>query len=187
MFKQMNSIQDLWTYCTICPLCQKSCRNPLITIGPISKVKLISSKKEDNRLYISLHSNCNIPSKIRIMIDCEDNTYISSAKLDNIYCNIRSDCRICNCSSIISTDCVFNDKVEFIGVKSESIYLLLTENKYCVTVDYARNMMKVSNCFKDESGIIIDDNKQAIVPLAKIDWSNPIKAANKIKTLIVFS
>jgi hypothetical protein len=47
--------------------------------------------------------------------------------------------------------------------------------------------MLVSKCFKDENGVVFDDNRICILPLVGLDLSDPHKTAYRIKTMLVFS
>jgi hypothetical protein len=194
--KILNSVQELWSYCLYCPICKDVCRDVSVSVGPDDQFQVVFSDKDNHILSVQcLYKNKDKKVHVTYLIDCLKNTFEiegGDESLAKTYCYfyIQSDCRRCDATHTNGTDLELNleDKQVYnIGIEREGIYLLNTKDKYHITMSYDNNTMLVSKCFQDDEGMIIDDNKVARLPLVKIDFSKPRKAANRIKTLLVFS
>ena len=190
--KILNTVQELWSYCLYCPICRDTCRDPQVSVGPDDNFQIVFSEKEDHILSIQCLFKRKTP--VTYLVDCLKNTFEivgDDPALQDTYCYfyIQSVCRQCDATHTNGTDLELNlesKQVYNIGVEREGIYLLSTKDKYHVTFQYDNKTMLVSKCF-EEDGMIIDDNRVANLPLVNIDFSKPRKAANRIKTLLVFS
>ncbi len=74
--KTFNNVQELWDYCSFCPICTRNCREVIVSVGPDGVFILISSQKKDNNLYLQ----CTYKNKRNIYnvdynINCLDNTF----------------------------------------------------------------------------------------------------------------
>jgi hypothetical protein len=194
MSKTFNSIEDLWLYCEYCHICNDFCRDITISTGPTDNFRLVHAQKEDNILNIQCVYNKNF--LVTYDIDCITNTFKiigNDPNVKNIYLyfTMQSVCRKCNSTHACGTDLELNTLKESIisniGLSSEGVYLLNTEDMYHITMLYDTSKMLVSKCFKDENNTIIDNNLVCYLPLVNLDFSNPHQAAHRIKTMLVFS
>jgi hypothetical protein len=194
--KILNTVQELWSHCLYCPICKDICRDPLVSVGPDDQFQIVFAEKEDHILSVQcLFKKKDKKIHVTYLIDCLKNTFEiegNDSALQNTYCYfyIQSDCRRCDATHTNGTDLELNletKQISNIGIEREGIYLLSTKDKYHVTFQYDNNTMLVSKCFEDDDGMLIDDNKVARLPLVNLDFSKPRKAANRIKTLLVFS
>lgn len=193
MSKILNTIQELWSYCLYCPICKDTCREITVAAGPDDNFKLISFIKENHILTFQCVFKKTFIANYEI--NCLDNTFKiigNNPNLDQTYCYfyIQSICRACNSTHVAGTDLELNleeKSIYNIGIEREGIYLLSTKDMYHITMLYLDSRMLVSKCFKDEAGVIIDDNRVCTLPLVDIDFSKPRKATQRIKTMLVFS
>jgi hypothetical protein len=203
--KKYNNIQELWSYCLFCPICQDITRDMQISVGPDDTFSLSSFEKNNNILTL----NCLFFVKkqkyhIKYDINCIDNTfnsdisdptpsdkYVTKASLPYFFFYIRSNCRVCDASHTNGTDLELDlsSKIIFnIGVETDGIYLLKEKNKYHISFEYDRNKMIISRCYEDKNtGEILDDNKPFNFPIIDFDFSNIEKVINRIKTILTFS
>lgn len=195
MSKTFKTLQELWSYCLWCPVCLDICREVDVSVGP-DDFEVVSFEKENEFLTIRAKYKKDKKSiPITHIINCVSNVFsidCASPELRNFYWYfyVQSDCRKCNNTYTNSTDLELdtkNKKICDIGVEREGIYLLSTKDKYHVTMSHDTNRMLVSKCSEDKDGMIVDNIKVCTLPIVDIDFSKPRKAANKIKTLIVFS
>jgi hypothetical protein len=203
MTKILSTLQDLWSYCLFCPICQKASRKAYISVGPDEAFELVSFEKENQFLTI----NCNLKIKrwnhnAKYIINCLDNTFlffisdsssqeppVEKASTPYFFFCIQSRCEDCDDSLVHSNDIELNlltKTLVNVGLEQEEIYLLNQKNKYHITLSYYNGNMIISKCF-EEDGKIIDDNKPMNFPIVDFDFSNPSKVINKIKTILVFS
>lgn len=207
--KALNSVQDLWAHCRFCPICQDMCRDVTIDVGPDDVFTISSFEKQDHILRLE----CTFRAKKQryrtvYSVNCLDNTFkvdISepvheSASSDSYKRNDRasapyfffyifSDCKKCNSAHTNSSDLeldLLERKVSNIGIEREGVYLLTEKDKFHISLFYDRNVMLVSRA-REEDSVIVDDDKHVELPLVNLDFSNPNKVINKIKTLILFS
>ncbi len=193
MSKPLKTVQELWSYCLCCPVCDDTSREIVVSAGPEDKFKLVFFKKEDNILNIQ----CVYKNKFLATydIDCLNNTFKicgNEPNLDKTYCYfcLQSVCRQCNASHATGSDLELSwidNSINHIGIEREGVYILSTKDKYHVSMIYENSTMIVSKCFKDKDGQIIDDNRICILPLVDLDFSEPRKTAHRIKTMLVFS
>lgn len=50
--KTFETLQELWSYCTFCPICRANCRDVSISVAPDNVYKLITFKKEGDLLKL---------------------------------------------------------------------------------------------------------------------------------------
>lgn len=207
--KLFNTVQELWDYCAYCPICMRSCREVVVSVGPDGVFILVSSQKKNN----NLHLECTYKNKRNIYsvnydINCLDNTFkVEVPKVQELAPNevanpkrvkeayffffVEGLCRDCNCTSAHGQDLEFDlidKKISNIGLERESFYLLEGKDKFHVTPIHDRNVMLVSRCYVDDEEIGFSESDKTIeLPLVKLDLSDQEKATNKIKTLILFS
>lgn len=206
--KIFNSMQELWDYCSLCPICQLNKRDITISVGPDSVFTLTGFKKKDN----SLKLECAFKKKQNVYtveydINCETNHFkidvtdvkviIEETKLPihrvteaYFYFYIQSRCPECECSSAHGADLeldIVDKKISNIELERESFWLLKESDKFHITVIHDRNVMLVSRCHGLDDFDYREDEKTIELPLVKLDLSNQPKMVNKIKTLILFS
>lgn len=203
--KILNTVQELWTYCLFCPVCQDLTRKISIAVGPDEAFQIYSFQKDNDILQLQ----CSLTVKNKkynalYYINCHNNSFkvdISDPQLGELsvekasspyfYFYIMSDCRQCDATHTNGTDIELDmnkGTLHNIGVEREGIYLLEQKIKYHITYEHDRNKMQISKCFEDENtNEIIDDNKPFNFPIIDFDFSNQQKVLNKIKTLLVFS
>lgn len=208
--KLFNSIQELWDYCLFCPICQRNCREIVVSVGPDSAFILVTAdKKEDGALYLQ----CTYKNKRHIYsvdynVNCLDNTFTvdvpkvqelplgeianpKKAKRAYFFFFMEGLCRDCNCTSAHGLDLEFDivdKKISNIGLERESFYLLEGKDKFHVSPIHDRNVMLVSRCYVDDEEIGFSESDKTIeLPLVKLDLTDQLKVTNKIKTLILFS
>lgn len=207
--KLFNTVQELWDYCSFCPICLRSCREICVSVGPDSVFILVHSQKKKNDLYLQ----CTYKNKRNIYsvdynINCLDNTFkvkvpkvqelpageiANPKKVEKAYFFffLEGLCRECNCTSAHGLDLeldIVDKKISNIGLERESFYLLEGKDKFHVTPIHDRNVMLVSRCYVDDEEIGFSESDKTIeLPLVKLDLSDQTKATNKIKTLILFS
>ncbi len=81
-----------------------------------------------------------------------------------------------------------SQEIENIGIEREGIYFLGKDSHYHVTMSYSDKEMLITRCHKNERGVIVEDTgKPFRHPIIDLDLSNPAKAINKIKTILIFS
>jgi hypothetical protein len=202
--KKFNNVQQLWSYCLFCPICQDVVRDVYVSMGPTEVASVVSQKKEEQYLHIgAAFKMFKKRYKGKIIINCIRNTFdvaidsledemltINRASSSNFYLEVQADCKQCLNTMAVSSDLdidLMQKTVANISISREGFYFLKGKSKYHVTLDHEANEMTVSKCFEDDSGTIIDDNKPFTFPLINLDFSNPQKVINRIKTLLVFS
>lgn len=194
MSKVFNNIQELWDYCSCCPICQQE-RKIEVSVGPDDYFRLFGFTKQKS----SLELRCQFRKKRDILykIDCNTNSFdvntikhISNALIPpnnleeaNFYFYIQSWCLQCDCSSVFSDDLeldFLNKKVFNIGLERENFHIDL--NKWRICLYYKKNIMQVVRYNAVHSYL-----ETISLPLVKLDWSNQLNIINKIKILILFS
>lgn len=207
--KTFNSIQELWNYCSFCPICMRDCREVVISVGPDGVFILVSSQKKDNNLYLQ----CTYKNKRNIYnvdydINCLDNSFqVEVPKVQELapgevanpkrvkqayfFFFVEGLCNECNCATAHSLDLeldIVDRRISNIGLERESFYLLGGKDKFHVTPIHDRNVMLVSRCYVDDEEIGFSESDKTIeLPLVKLDLTDQEKTTNKIKTLILFS
>src|SRR5271170_6027884 len=208
MSKLFNTMEELWAFCLSCPICKNPARFMDLTAGPDDHFTIDAWKKVDYQLQIDCSFRLDREDKksrtdkykASYVIDCQQNTYhllvdgpdsviANKATEFNFFFQIFSKCKICYNSSVNTTDIEF-DNGEHVAynleIDRESVYLLEGKDKYHITLSHDRNVMMVSRCSIQEK-TIIDEESVIDLPLINLDFSNPTKIVNKIKTLILFS
>lgn len=208
--KLFNSVQELWDFCSFCPICQRNCREVIVSVGPDGNFILVSSeKKNDNTLFLQCtYKNKRNIYTVEYNINCLDNTFkvevpkvqeLASGEEPNtkrvskayFFFFLEGLCRECNCTSAHGADLeldIVDQKISNIGLERESFYLLEGKDKFHVSPIHDRNVMLVSRCYVDDEEIGFSESDKTIeLPLVKLDVTDQAKATNKIKTLILFS
>jgi hypothetical protein len=206
--KNFNTIQELWDYCSYCPVCDRNCRDVVVSVGPDGAFSLVSSEKKDNNLYLQCtYKNKKSAYTVEYNINCIDNTFavdvpnVQELPLGEIakpqkvkeayfFFFVEGLCHECDCTSSHGLDLeldILDKKVSNIGLERESFYLFQEKDKFHVSVIYDRNVMLVSRCYFDNEAGFSESYKTIELPLVKLDLVDQIKAINKIKTLILFS
>jgi hypothetical protein len=202
--KALKTVQELWSHCLFCPICQDITRDVHVEVGPDDAFQLV--KFEKNNHILTLHCSFRAFKKkqsVKYHINCLDNSFKvdigestpdetpTTAARPYFFFYIQSDCKECNSSHTNGSDLeldMLNSVVSNIGVEREGIYLLNEKNKFHITLCHDDNEMLISKCFEDEqTGEILDDNKPFNFPIIEFDFSNQKKVINKIRTLLVFS
>lgn len=206
--KLFNSVEELWAYCLFCPICKNPDRFLDLTAGPDDHFKIEAWKKVGTQLQLDCgfrHDRKDKKSraghyKANYVVDCQQNTYhLSTSGPDsalaekaaefNFFFHVYAKCKACYNSSVNTTDIEFDDSKKLVynmEVDRESVYLLEDKDKYHITLSHDRNVMMVSRCSLQKE-TIIDEENVIDLPLINLDFSNPTKIVNKIKTLILFS
>lgn len=209
MSKKFKTVQELWNYCLYCPICQQSSRTLNLTIGPDddfklseyhkvgSELKLICGYRHDKRCrrkkptsYTAIFNiNCNT-NLCSIEASGIEPKILDKIKESYFFFNIDSNCNLCDKTYLSTTDLelgIDNKTIYNIQIDRESAYLLAEKDKYHITLSYNASITWVSKISLDANGKVIDDDRIIELPLIDLDFSQPIKAANKIKTVILFS
>jgi len=210
--KIFNTVQELWDYCSFCPICQEDCRDIVISVGPDAVFELSSCDKESNFLNLK----CVFTSKkssysVQYKIDCQSNAFAVaivatdvhllsvSAQSSNkkvgeayFYFYLRSSCPKCQCASTYGTDLELDfleRKIVNIQLERESFFLLKGVDKFHITTIHDRDVIIVSRGHLVGDGELVfeEDDKKIELPMVKLDLSDQTKVVNKIKTLILFS
>jgi hypothetical protein len=196
--KIFNTLQELWDYCLICPICQNSSRRILISVGPDLVVSLNHFRKQDSSLFLQ----CSFNKKnnyyiIEYNIDCNTNLYDVTVTNRHInaphhqmtdqkvmqayfYFYIQSSCDKCVASATYSADLeLLQDEKRVFNIELEREHFVLADDMtHRLTVLYDRDVMLASN----------DAHQKSVeLPILNLDFSDQPKLINKIKTLILFS
>lgn len=203
--KAFNTLQELWDYCSYCPICQKSGRDMIISVGPDDVFSLIDFSKDDNFMHLHCrYTNKNNSYAVNYNIDCRDNTFnVSVADLQMMmpdtrlspikvkrayfYFYMQSKCYDCMAAYTYSSDLeldMLNNNVSNIGLERESIYLLKVDDQWHISLFYETDIMHVSKYVGVD---IIEEVNPIRLPLMKLDWSDQAKVVERIRTLSLFT
>lgn len=220
--KNFETLQELWNYCSFCPVCQGHCRKISISVGPDNIFKFVTYNKEDNllKLYCTYRQRKQDKYKANYIINTltgkfgvevvdiidvpniemnadtnldEEEQYRLRVKVSKtfFYFYINGECEACNSTSISSNDIELshdNHLVTNMGIEREGVFIILSKDKYHLTILYDSNKILINKCSIDKQTFeIIDDGKTFECPLVNFDFSDLHKAVNKIKTIITFS
>lgn len=197
--KILNTIENLWSYCLSCPICQDM-RNISVSAGPDDLFNLLSFEKRDHFLDLEcaiLHKKrTNLANnRFKFSINCldnsiilEENSYLKVFK-PYFYVYIQGHCN-CRNSYIYGMD--MEPNLEYthmihMGIEKEGAYLLRYKDKYHIAVDYFENKMIVSKIDIDNDDSVIELDNPINLPIMKMDFADQKKAINKIQMLITFS
>lgn len=208
--KYFSNINELWSYCGICPVCSND-KKIYLNLGPDIYFKLLDFDKIKDILKIKFETN-TFGKKSPIFkweINCSNNTYEAScdADYDNIfvkekpksirdlinhikpihslYFYLFSKCDICG--SYINTSDVeikndYSMDIKSFSLEKEGIYLRETLQKYLITIDYYQNNMNLEELDNNQAGT---KNKQINLPYFSLDFSNQEKLISKINTILL--
>lgn len=206
--KIFSNIQELWAYCSFCPVCQSDKREVYVTVGPDAVFSLNSFSKQDSLLELqcAYKKKQNIYS-VQYKIDC--NTNLFDVAVTNIqivitdsriplkkiteayfYFYIQASCPQCECSSAHSVDLeldIVDKKISNLELERETFLLLNETDKFNITIIHDRNVMLISRLCGADDFHYREDEKSIELPLVKLDLLNQARAVSKIKTLILFS
>lgn len=183
--KIFNSLHQLWSYCTYCPICKDCCRTVDISIGPDPYLNLISFKKENDLLSIRANA-VDIRPKFYydLVIDLKNNSYSSNIKpslhLQNIYMSLFANCLKCSRSLLNSDEIIFDlnsQNITNFSLSDETIFL----TNYYLSIRHNEDKMLVSKSGIDFISTVVT------APIIPIDFSNLDKLTDKIKTILLFS
>jgi len=206
--KIFASLQELWNYCLICPICQKSCRTILLSVGPDYCFKLNSFVKLEDKLILNccFHNLSNMYCDIIYNINCLDNSfnitfskdYVSSyldekyevvidkkvvIKHPYFYFYFNVNCEKCSNTHLFSDDIELNkDYLYNLAIDREGMYCSNEHDNYYVSYNYIDNNMFV---FEKIYKPYTNTKPIAIKSIISIDFSNIDKAIKKIKTLLL--
>lgn len=206
MSKTFDSLQQLWSYCLFCPLCQEITRDLHVAVGPDDVFTLGDYDKKNH--FLTLECIAKIKRRkynVNFHINGLDNTFdvdfaetvsenhdciIEKSKLPYFYFYIQGDCWQCDSTFAASTDLELNlldKKIYNIGLETETIFVSNESIQYHITINYNDNNMIITRCRENENGTMVDDDKPFHSPIVDLDLSNPDKVIRKIKTILVFS
>ena len=194
----LNTIQDLWLYCLLCPIC-KNKRDIDLLVGPDENFRLISFDKLDDKLILK----CYFTSRrqkftIDYTIDCINNDFelvfgkpkevdqsATGASAPYFYFYINSECKMCDATWTNSSDLeldILNKKITNIGLERESVRCLTHNRKYQIELDYENNLLIINNVNR---GVAVMPAFN--FPLIDLDLTNQEKLFRKISTILTFS
>lgn len=207
MTKLFENIQELWDYCSFCPVCQGA-RRISVSVGPDEVFSLKNLHKQDETLHlvciykkkqnlytVEYHIDCNTNlfdvsvTNVEVIVE-ENQIPIGRVTKAYFYLYIHAKCYECECSSLDSIDLEFgivDKKITNIQLDREVFRLLNEPDKFNITVIHDKNVMLVSRCHEFDEEDYDEDSKAIRLPLVKLDLINQAKVVNKIKTLILFS
>lgn len=204
MAKIFNNIQELWSHCLFCPMCQNVSRKIFITVHPDEVFELKSFEKDNQ--FLILHCLIRLMNKRHqsiFTINCLDNTFqfdiyntsqskmpVEKASSPTFCMCIQARCHKCDNASIYSEDIeldLLKGLINNIKIEYESIYVSDGINEYFIQIWHNRNNMLIGRCFEDDNGSWIDEENAVHLPIVAFDFSNTAKIINKIKILLLFS
>lgn len=196
-----GSIQELLDYCAFCPLCQRACRTVEVLVGP-EDFEIITYLKEGRKLSF----RCNYWDHVFYDVDCLENSceisFPASMVLDlayrekiiHFYFYLNASCKECNRTSVASSDIEYNplsNKFSGISLEREEIILCPWSIEYHLTMDYIENNMMVKTIDHDVieyvGSMVRNKTLYTTLPLIKFDFSDPIRAMERLKTFLLFS
>lgn len=197
------SVQKLWSHCIYCPICKDVCRTNEIV--PFHGTKITKWSKEDATIHIKClvekqtYENNKSSKFLRWKLSCDinaiDNTVLSeivAAKDEKEFPELEFQV-IGNCLKCLNTFStgqfsidLKSGIVEKISLDKDSVHLLTEDGNYHVSLLHYSNSMVVSKCSIRDDGSI-EDGETTIFPMVEVDFHQPKKVINKIKTLLLFS
>lgn len=200
-----NTVQELWSYCAFCPLCQEICREPLVDVAIDSDGNIHTTyEKKDQFLYITCEKRLWKRSKTyqtvcKYVIDCVNNTFTVQSLPDTpqeASCYIQSLCDQCRCSFVYGSDMELrmpSQTVSNIGLDREHFELTDDKDRYNINYYYGYNNPPGQVMYIEREPIDCEYDKDADrelgirLPIMELDFSDQKKIINKLKTLILFS
>jgi hypothetical protein len=196
--KPFDNLQEVWDYCTFCPLCQKDKREISISVGPDRFWSFVSFEKigdilattctykyKQNRYFVNYSFNCN-DNTFLLDSPSSQEGLLEKAKEAYFYFYIDGVCPSCECSAAATTDLELDLQagiVTNIQIEREKFFLLQEKDKFHITLAHSSNIMRVSKYF-DSS---FEEDEEVELPLFDLDLTNQAKLVNKLKTFILFS
>lgn len=205
--KILNSLENLWNYCSFCPICQNN-RKIEITVGPdFEGLTIKYFTKEQDYLYLNCQaslyddrqdSDSYAPSatynkifKINLhsnVIENIDEQYVitSEIPIEQFFFFMEGICSKCKSQST-SIDIEFGnvkDKIvaKKIGIEFEFFYI---KNLYVIQNDYLRNCSIIYD-YIGKNINYTDSSRSNKFPLINFNFSNIDTVITKIKTLLIF-
>lgn len=202
--KILNTVQQLWSNCLFCPICQDITRTIHVSVGPDEAFQLQSFKKINHILHLDcLFQVRMLKYKAIYEINCLDNSFschigkpetaqssVDRASAPYFYFYIQGDCKQCNDTYASSKDLeldLLNKKIQNIGVEREGIYLRGKDSHYHLTMSYDEKEMLITRCHEENGLMVEDSGKPFHLPIMEFDFTKPKKVINKIKTILLFS
>ena len=199
--KTFNTLQELWDYCSYCPICKNDHRNMIVSVGPDNVFSLVDLSKDKN--FIHLHCRYRNKSNtygVNYNIDCQDNTFdVSVADLqitnqDNrlppikvkrayFYFYIQSTCT--NCGILPGASAVYSSDLELDMLNNKVVNIALERESYTLFDGVAPMRIGI---YHDSGLIKITPDLQGTIelPMMQLDLSDQAKVIQKIKTLTMF-
>jgi len=197
----MDTLQQLWEYCQFCPICQKPCRDVVVSVGPDDNFRMIDYSKQDNLLHIrcDYYFEDTAQTEVTYIINCDTHKY-ELQMLDEgmpetqfpfyFYLNANCDCNNASISSIdieikwAEATCQIYER--FL-IDQEDIYLITGQEGYHITLRSNQSRMVVSKLIFSRTGGLIDDGVEQTYPFVNFDYTDIDKSIHKLKTIILFS
>lgn len=207
--KLFNTVQELWSYCAFCPLCQDVCREVMVDVAMNSDMSNETLyEKKDQFLYITCErhlwrrrpidkkKNRKYETVCKYVIDCTQNTFTFQAMPDmppETSCYIQSICENCTSTFAYGADMELytpSQKIFNIGLEREAIKLTDNTHRYELNYYYGSDAPPGEGMFVYRSLLDADGDPDSLgikLPLMELDFSDQKKIINKLKTLILFS
>lgn len=195
--KILNTVQNIWSQCLYCPLCKDVCRDVVFIADASHDTNInVWEKIESNIIFSCQINNKNKSSGlINFNINCLNNSFefeiIKSPikNIETISCQLIGTCAKCNNTFSITSSFIldFNSKkISNIGIDKDNIILSDKDDYYNITLLHYCDTMLISKCKTHEDGRVTEQNAIDL-PIMKLDFANPKRVINKIKTLLLFS
>lgn len=187
--RNFKNINELWNYCSYCPVCKLFDRNiSALIISP--SLRSISFIKDNDKLFMNCETVDNIHVQINIEIDCENNALLDDKLIceTDFYLYLTAHCK-CDMSNVSSNNMYFElGKISnSIGIEQESVYFINEKEGFHLSLFHTSENILFSKLIKNEyfENSFIND---AIIttPIFNLDLNDSEKCFNKLKTIMVF-
>lgn len=195
--KILNNLQEVWSHCLFCPVCQDVCRN--ISIFPLTRNMSIEKLNKQNQIIeFDCHVNNSKKSaesmKVHYKLDAINSSFEfeilqpgENMHVSNISMEIFGGCTKCNKTNSISSSVDLDIKrlsINNFGIDKDSVMLFDGNNYYHITIlNYSKQLL-VSKC-EDDS--FFSEGEAISLPLINLDFTNPKAILTRIKTLLILS
>jgi hypothetical protein len=192
----MNNLQEVWTHCLFCPLCQDVCRN--INIFPLAGISIENLNKKNEFIEFDCHINNSKKSakglRVHYKLDAINNSFEfeirkpgENMQISNISMEMSGGCNKCKKTYSISSSFDLDIKEQNIknfGIDKDSVMLFDGNNYYHITIlNYSKQLL-VSKCDDDS---FLSEGEAISLPLINLDFTNPKAILTRIKTLLILS
>ena len=193
--RNFNNINELWNYCSYCPICKLSGRDLSATIISPS-LKSLSWTKDNDKLSIVCETLCDIDTddilknQINVEIDCANNKILFDKVLfdTDTFLYLVARCK-CDMSNISSTNMFFElgEIVSPIGIEQESVFFMNDKENFHLSVFHTSENILFSKLIKNEffENSFINDTI-ITAPIFHMDLDDSEKCISKLKTIMVF-